>query len=165
MIYVAGVEKGDLLRIDARTDQVTNRWAAPGCTRPHGLAYDDDDRRLFMGCANAVMAVMDADTGRLVAMLPIGRGNDAVAWDPVRSRAFSSNGVDGTITVYQRTAPDQYEPLDPIATAVSGRTMTIDPATGRLFVAAAETTPNPTPGGRPRVVPGTLRVLVFDPVP
>ena len=67
--------------------------------------------------------------------------------------------------MYQRTAPDRYGPLEPIATAVSGRTMTIDPSTGRLFVAAADTTPNPTPGGRARVVSGTLRVLVYDPVP
>lgn len=164
-VFVAGEEKGDLLRIDARTAQITNVWAAPGCTSPHGLAYDAADRRLFMGCANAVMVVMAADTGRLVATLPIGRGNDAVAWDPVRRRAFSSNGVDGTISVFRRNAADRYEALEPIVTAVSGRTMTIDPATGRLFVAAAETTPNPTPGGRAHVVPGTLRVLIFDPIP
>lgn len=164
-IYVAGEEKGDLVRVDVRTNRVTAHWAAPGCTSPHGLAYDDADRRLFMGCANAVMAVMDADTGRVLATLPIGRGNDAVAWDPVRRRAFSSNGVDGTVTVYQRTARDRYEALEPIRTAVSGRTMTVDSATGRLFVAAADTTPNPTPGGRARVAPGTLRVLVFDPLP
>ena len=164
-IYVAGEEKGDLVRVDTRTNQVTARWPAPGCNSPHGLAYDGADRRLFMGCANAVMAVMDADTGRVVATLPIGRGNDAVAWDPVRRRAFSSNGVDGIITVYQRTAPDRYRALEPIRTAVSGRTMTIDETTGRLFVAAADTMPNPTPGGRPRPVPGTLRVLVFDPLP
>ena len=164
-IYVAGEEKGDLLRVDARTAQVKNVWPAPGCTSPHGLAYDPADRRLLMGCANAVMVVMDADTGRLTATLPIGRGNDAVAWDPVRRRAFSSNGVDGTISVFQRTAADTYKPLEPIATAVGGRTMTIDAATGRLFVAAAETTPSPVPGGRAHVVPGTLHVLVFDPIP
>ena len=164
-VYVAGEEKGDLIRVDVRTNQVTDRWEAAGCTRPHGLAYDAADRRLFMGCANAAMAVMDAATGRLVATLPIGRGNDAVAWDPVRRRAFSSNGVDGTISVYQRTATGGYDALEPIVTAVSGRTMTIDAETGRLFVAAADTTPNPTPGGRAHVVPDTLHVLVFDPIP
>lgn len=164
-IYIAGEERGDLVRVDARANRVIAHWPAPGCRSPHGLAYDDAGRRLFMGCANAVMAVMDADTGRMVATLPIGRGNDAVAWDPIRRRAFSSNGIDGTVTVYQRTAVDRYRALEPIRTAVSGRTMTIDESTGRLFVAAADTTPNPTPGGRPRPVPGTLRVLVFDPIP
>ena len=164
-VYVVGEEKGDLLRIDARTNQVTNSWHAPGCDSPHGLAYDAAGRRLFMGCANAVMVVMAADTGRLVATMPIGRGNDAVAWDPVRRRAFSSNGVDGTISVFQQVGSDRYDAMESIATKVGGRTMTIDPATGRLFVAAAETTPNPTPGGRAHVVPGTLAVLVFDPIP
>ena len=162
-IYVAGEEKGDLVKIDARTNTVVSRWPAAGCTSPHGLAMDPDGRRVFMGCANAVMMVMDADDGRVVAKLPIGRGNDAVAWDGNRKRAFSSNGVDGTISVYQQNGNDRYAALEPIRTMVSGRTMAVDPASGRLFVAAAETDPNPA-GGRPRTRPGTLRLLMLDPV-
>jgi len=164
MIYVAGEEKGDLVKIDARTNTVLAHYAAPGCTSPHGLAIDKAGRRLFMGCANSVMMAMDADTGRVVATLPIGRGNDAVAYDPVRHRVFSSNGLDGTISVFQQSSPDRYSALEPIPTAVSGRTMALDPQDGRLFVAAAETDPSPTPGGRPKVRPGTLKRLVLDPI-
>ena len=164
-IYVAGEEKGDLLKIDAAAARIVGRWPVPGCAKPHGLAYDSRGGRLFMGCVNAVMMVIDPRDGRIVARLPIGRGSDAVAFDPTRRRVFSSNGLDGTVSIYQQHTPDRYEALETLPTAVSGRTMGVDPTSGRLFVAAADTQPNPTPGGRPRVVPGTVRVLVFEPVP
>lgn len=115
-----------------------------------------------MGCTNGVLIVVDTMTGRNVATLPIGKGSDAVAFDPVRKRLFSSNGGDGTITVYQQVSPDRYAMLAPIPTVVSARTMSVDPKTGRLFVAGADTDPNPA-GGRPKVRPGTLRLLVFKP--
>jgi DNA-binding beta-propeller fold protein YncE len=108
--------------------------------------------------------VVDAGSGKVIAELPIGRGSDAVAFDPVRRRVFSSNGVDGTISVYQQRSPDRYEALPDVVTAVSGRTMTVDPKSGRLYVAAAETDPPATPGQRPKVRPGTLKLLMFDPV-
>lgn len=163
-IYVAGEANRDLLKVDARTDQIVARWPTPDCASPHGLAYDASAKRLFMGCVNSLMMVVDATGGRIVAKLPIGRGSDAIAFDPQRRRVFSSNGLDGTVTVYQQRSPDRYEALELVRTLVSGRTMAVDAPTGRLFVAAADTTPNPTPGGRPRPVPGTLRVLVFEPV-
>jgi DNA-binding beta-propeller fold protein YncE len=158
-IYVAGEERGDLLKIDARTNNVVAQWPAAGCTSPHGLAIDKVGRRLFMGCTNSVMMVMSADDGRVVATLPIGKGND-----PTRKRVFSSNGIDGTISVYQQSNPDTYAPLEPLATAVSGRTMAVDPTSGRLFVVAADTYPSTTPGARPHVRPGTLKLLVADPI-
>lgn len=162
-IYVAGNANGDVLKIDARSNQIAARWATPGCTSPHGIAVDVRGHRAFMGCVNGVAMVVDTNTGRTVAKLPIGRGSDAVAFDPVRRRFFSSNGADGTISAYQQVSPDRYEPLPTIQTVVSARTMSVDPATGRLFVAGADTDPNPAPGARPRVRPGTLRLLIFKP--
>lgn len=163
-IYVAGQANGDMLKIDARSNRIVGRWATPGCTRPHGIAVDTRAHRAFMGCINSVMMVVDTTTGRTVAKLPIGRGSDAVAFDPVRKRVFSSNGADGTITAYQQVSADHYVELAKIPTVVSARTMSVDPVTGRLFVAGADTDPSATPGGRPRVRPGTLRLLVFTPI-
>jgi DNA-binding beta-propeller fold protein YncE len=163
-IYVAGNENKDLLKVDTHTNLVTARWPTPDCASPHGLAYDAAGERLFMGCVNSKLMVVNARTGKVVSELAIGRGSDAVAFDPYRKRVFSSNGLDGTITIYQQITPDTYEALAPVRTAVSGRTMAVDPATGRLFVAAAETDPPATPGGRPRPRPGTLRLLMLDSV-
>jgi len=163
-IFVAGVEKSDLLKIDARSNTVSARWPTPDCQRPHGVAVDVATRRVFMGCVNAVMMVLDADTGRIVAKLPIGQGSDAIAWDPKRKRMFSPNGRDGTMSVYQQVSADSYKALEPIQTAISGRTMALDPDSGRLFVAAAQTDPSATPGGRPKTRAGSLALMIFDPV-
>jgi DNA-binding beta-propeller fold protein YncE len=164
-VFVAGVEKRDLLKIDAGTNAVVARWPTPDCASPHGLALDVARHRAFMGCVNSLMVVVDTDTGAVVAKLPIGRGNDAVAFDPKRKRVFSSNGVDGTVSVYREVTPDQYAALDTVPTSVSGRTMAVDPESGRLFVAAADVDPPATPGARPRPRPGTLRLMMFDPAP
>src|SRR5439155_14676316 len=117
---------------------VAARWPTPDCSSPHGIAVDNQAHRVFMGCVNNVMMVVDTNTGRTVATLPIGRGSDAVAFDPVRRRVFSSNGRDGTITAYQQVSPDRYIALPLIQTTVSARTMDVDPKTGRLFVAGAD---------------------------
>ena len=162
-IYVSGEGNKDMLKIDARTNKLVGRWATPDCTSPHGIAVDARSRRAFMGCANKLMMVVDTTSGRVVAELPIGQGNDAVAFDPVRKRVFSSNGRDGTITAYQQVTPDRYEALPLIQTVVSARTMSVDPKTGRLFVAGADTSPNPAPQGRPIVKPGSLRLMIFEP--
>ncbi len=163
-LFVAGEEKGDLVKIDARSHQVVTHWPADGCRSPHGLALDRIGHRLFMGCANSVMMVMSAEDGHVIAKLPIGRGNDAVTFDSRRQRVFSSNGIDGTVSVYQQVAPDNYVAQAPITTRVSGRTMAVDPKSGRLFVAAAETDPAASPGGRPQVRPGTLKLMILQPI-
>ena len=163
-VFVAGEANSDLIEVDARTNAVLAHWPTPGCKSPHGLAVDAAGGRVFMGCVNKVLDVVDSRSGRVVAELPIGAGNDAVAWDPVRRRVFSSNGRDGTISVIQQDTPDRYRVLDLVPTRVSGRTMTVDPATGRLFVVVADLQPSATPGGRPRAKPGSVAMLILDPV-
>lgn len=162
-IYVAGEGNGDVVRIDARSNEVVARWPTQGCISPHGLAFDAQRQRVFMGCKNSIMMVVDAKSGATVAKLPIGKGNDAVAYDPVRKRVFSSNGIDGTISAYQQLSANNYAPLPAITTLISARTMAVDPVTGRLFVAGADTVPSAVPDQKPQIKPGTLRLLVFRP--
>jgi len=163
-VFVEGAEKREVLVVDGRTNKVTARWAIPTCVSPHGVAFDAAGHRLFASCVNAQMVVLNSDTGVVVATVPIGRGTDSAAWDPKRKLAFSSNGLDGTISVIAQKTPDSYAVLDPIPTALSGRTMAIDPATGRLYVAALDVTAPATPGARPTPKPGTLHLMFFDPV-
>jgi DNA-binding beta-propeller fold protein YncE len=163
-VFVAGVEKKDLIVVDPHDNKVTARWPIPDCERPHGLAVDGKSHRAFVGCVNSKMMVVDTKGGKVVAELAIGRGNDAVAFDPVRKRVFSSNGRDGTVSVYQQVSADKYTALEDIKTVVSARTMDVDPVTGRLFVPGADVDPSSTPGQRPKMVAGSARVMMFDPV-
>ncbi len=163
-VFLNGVANRDLMKIDPRSNRVVAHWPTPDCEAPHGLAVDARAHRAFMGCANAKMMVVDTRSGKVVAELAIGRGNDAVAFDSKRARLFAANGRDGTVSVYQELTPDKYRPLDDIKTVVSGRTLTVDPETGRLFVPGADIDPKSPPGQRPRMVAGSARVLMFDPV-
>jgi len=174
-VYVNGEEKREIFRVDTATNQVDATWPIPQCASPHGLAIDKASHRLFSSCVNSQLVVLNTDTGAVVATVPIGRGTDAAAFDPRRKLVFSSNGVDGTITVIREVNPDTFVPAGTVKTAASGRTMGIDPASGRLFVAAADADPaamaefraalaahkRPT---RSPVVAGSLKLLFLDPV-
>jgi YVTN family beta-propeller protein len=162
-LYVNGEEKREILSINTRTNAIDGRWPIPRCESPHGLAIDKETRRLFASCVNTKLLVVNADTGAVIADLPIGRGSDAVTFDPQRKRIFSSDGVDGVISIIQEVGPDTFTPRPSVKTAVSGRTMAVDPVSGRLFIAASAVEPNATPGGRPTPKPGTLSLMIFDP--
>lgn len=163
-VFVAGAEKREVVVIGTRTHAVLARYPVPQCESPHGVAVDGAGHRVFVTCENSQMLVLDAGTGATVATLPIGRGSDAAAWDPRRKRAFSSNGGDGTVSVIQQVTPNAYKALAPVTTQRSARTMALDPATGRLFVAAVDLAPPSAPGARPKPVPGSLKLMMFDPV-
>ena len=167
--FVDGAEKGEIVRIDTAANAVDAHWPMAGCVKPHGIAMDMSTRRIFATCTNQVMVVIDADKGTNIATLPIGSYTDFAAFDPVRKLAFSSNG-DGTLSVIKEKDANTFVVLPSIKTALSARTMAIDPKSGRLFLAAADVAkidPPATPGGRPHVqfVPGSLKLLVFDPSP
>jgi DNA-binding beta-propeller fold protein YncE len=162
-LYVAGEGNRDVVRIDTRTNTVTAHWPIADCASPHGAAIDAASHRLFVSCVNERLVVVDTDTGKEVAGVPIGRGTDAAGFDPKRKLVFSSNGLDGTLSVIREENPDSYVPVATVKTAASGRTMAVDPETGRIYVAAADTDPSPTPGGRPIPRPGTLKLLFLDP--
>jgi YVTN family beta-propeller protein len=168
-LYVNGAEKQELLRIDTRTNTVDAHWPIPGCSSPHGVAFDPAAHRAFVSCVNQVMTVVNTDSGAVVATLKIGQGTDAAAFDPKRKLIFSSNG-DGTLSVIHEVDPQTYVSLGSVKTAVTGKTMGIDPGTGRLYIAAADIDPAaPVPAGpggrpgRPKPLPGTLKLLFLDP--
>ncbi|MEP7311282.1 MAG: YncE family protein [Pseudomonadota bacterium] len=163
-LYVNGEEKEEIVRIDTRSNQVDAHWPLTNCRSPHGIAMDVTTRRLFIGCTNEVLVVVSADDGREVAHLPIGKGSDAVVFDPIRKRIFSSNGRDGTITVLGETDADHVVPLGDVKTGVTGRTMAINPLSGRLYVAVADVEAGTAGGsGRPKIAAGSLKLLFLDP--
>ncbi len=166
-VYINGEEKQEILRIDSKTNTVDARWPIPSCNSPHGLAIDAKSRRLFASCENNLMVVIDADSGKQMAALPIGSRTDGAAFDPGTQRAFSSNG-DGTLTVIGEKSPDSFVLLGNVPTMRGARTMTLDPATGRLYLVAADLTVNESvdPADarhRYSVVPGSAKLLFLDP--
>ena len=83
------------------------------------------------------MAVMNADSGKVITTLPIGDHVDATAFDPETKLIFNSNG-EGTITVIHEDSPDKYSPVETVKTLPRAKTMALDPKTHRLFLSTAE---------------------------
>jgi YVTN family beta-propeller protein len=164
-IYVNGEAANEIVRIDTATNKVDAHWPMPNCNKPHGLAIDRGTHRLFSSCANSVLSVVNEDTGVVVATLPIGLGTDGAAFDPKRKLIFSSNGKDGTLSIIEERDADTFVSRGSIKTAITARTMSLDPETGRLYIAAGDIDPAALvfPGMRPPLLPGSLKLIFLDP--
>ncbi|MDB6014853.1 MAG: collagen triple helix repeat domain protein [Gammaproteobacteria bacterium] len=133
-VFVNIADHSAIARVDIGSGTVSANWPLGGCKDPHGLAYDPASKRLFSGCANEVMVVVDAATGNNLARLPIGSRSDSVVVDSTRHRAMSANG-DGTLTVVAIGADDTYSVKRTVLTYFGGRNAAIDDSTGTLFLA------------------------------
>ena len=126
-----------VLKINSRALEVEQRWPTAPCSSPSSMAIDRANRRLFIGCRSKVMAVMDADLGKVITTLPIGDHVDATTYDPETKLIFNSNG-EGTITVIRQESPDKYSVVETVKTLPRAKTMALDPKTHQLFLSTAE---------------------------
>src|ERR1700689_3519920 len=106
-LYVNVETKSEIVQFDSKNLAVTAHWPLDPCTNPTGLAIDVKNHRLFAGCANKMMAVMDSDSGKVIATPPIGVGVDSNQFDRGTGYAFASNGS-GTLTVVHEDSPSQF---------------------------------------------------------
>src|SRR5262249_26476165 len=158
-LYVNIEDTSELVHIDAQKIAELHRWPLAPCKSPSGLAIDRKTRRLFAGCDDKVMAVVDADTGKVVTTVTIGEGVDANAFDPATNYVFASNG-EGTLTVVHEDSPDKYTVIENVPTKRSARTMGLDLKTHNILLPAADFDP-PAPGERRgRMKPGSFVILV-----
>ena len=165
MVYFNIEDKNEIVAIDARRNAVVNTWPLGTCDSPTGLSMDVAHHRLFSGCQNNVMIVMNSDTGAVVATVPIGKGSDATAFDPATQLAFSSNG-DGTLTVAHEDSPDAFPVVQNAATQAGARTLALDTTTHDIYLVTAQFTVGPPVAGSTRptrtMVPGSFTLLVMS---
>jgi len=166
-VFVNIEDKSQVFDIDAKKLSVEHRWPLAPCQEPSGMAMDTRSRRIFSGCHNNMVAVMNADTGRVVATPAIGSGVDATAFDPETKFVFNSCG-DGTLSIAHQDSPDKYTVVEQVKTIQRARTMALDSKTHHVYLAIADFEPAPAPAAgdkaqqqRPRVVPGTFGLLEY----
>jgi len=161
-VYVNLVDRNEVAVLDTRAMAVVARWpTAPG-TRPTAMAMDPATRRLFVGCRNQKLVVMDATGGQVLADLAIGSGVDATAF--TGGCALASCG-DGTLSVARADAAGRFAVIQTVPTRAGARTMAIDPHGGRVYLPTADLAPAPapsaaTPHPRPQPVPGSFAIVV-----
>ena len=160
-LFVNIEDKSALFELNPRELKVEARWPLSPCESPSGLAIDTKNRRLFVGCDNKMMAVVDAESGKVITTLPIGEGVDANGFDPETKLAFASCG-DGTLTVVSEQSPDRFSVAEQVTTAPGARTMALDPKTHQVFLVTAKFGPRPAgeTRGRPPILPDSFKLLV-----
>jgi DNA-binding beta-propeller fold protein YncE len=134
-LYVNLEEENLLVHVDTQSLKVKDRWPVAPCQAPSSMAFDAELRRLFLGCRSHVMAVVDADSGKVVATYPIGDHVDASFFDPATRLVLHSLG-DGNVAVFHQDSADKYTFVENIATNKGSKTMGFDPKTHHLFVPA-----------------------------
>jgi DNA-binding beta-propeller fold protein YncE len=160
-IYVNNAEKSEIDVIDAQTFQVVNTWPiAPGKSAS-GLAMDRKTMRLFAGCDNQMLVVMNATDGKVVTTLPIGDECDAVAFDKAYKTVYSSNG-DGTLTVIKESSPDKFVVTENFKTKKGARTMAVDQGTHKVYLPTGDFAPKKPGQFRPSLIAGTFQVLMVE---
>ena len=166
-VWVNLEDTSEILQFDAKTMKVIKKFSlAPGTT-PTGLAFDPKARRLFSTCGNKLLAIADADSGKVVQTLPIGPGPDGCVRDAETGLIFASSGGDGTVAVIREAKDGKYEVAKTIKTQVSAKTIALDPKSHRLYLSAASPEAGPADPnvkapakGRRRYAPGSFVVLV-----
>jgi len=166
-IFVNVEDKSEVVEFDANTLSSLHAWPLAPCKEPSGLAIDVAHKRLFVGCRNQLMAVVDYTNGKVLATLPIGKGTDASRFDPGTGLAFASCGQ-GVINVVRENSPDRFSVVQAIATESGARTMALDQKTHAIYTVTARMRPpaSPTqqsPHPYPRPIPNTFTALAFAP--
>ncbi|WP_111635332.1 YncE family protein [Pedobacter cryoconitis] len=157
-IYVNIEDKNEVVCVDTRNLKVIKRFKLASGEEPSGLAIDRLTSRLFVGCSNKVLIVLDAVTGKQISTLPIGEGSDGVVFDLQLKLVYSANG-EGTLTVIKEVNANKFQVLENIKTKKGARTIALDEVNHHLFMPTADLKPGE--GKKAVRIPGTFTVLTY----
>ncbi len=161
MLFVNVEDKNEVVAVSLANFEVKAHYKIGKGDEPSGLAVDTKTKRLFVGCGNKELVILNSANGDVVKELPIGDGCDGVVFDPETRLVFSSNG-EGTLTVIHEKGADVFEKPENVTTQKSARTLALDPKTHKIYLPAAEMRPNEDPKKRPTMVPGTFKILIVE---
>ncbi len=158
-IYNNLEDKNSLNVIDSKTLKVIHNYSLAPCGGPTGIALDEKNQRAFSVCReNKGMSVIDINTGKVIATLPIGAGVDAVAYDPETKLIFCSNG-DATTTIIKQESADKYSVIQTLQTQTRAKTLALDTKTHKIYLSVVQF----EPGTTRKIVPNTFTILVYKP--
>jgi len=163
-VYVNIEDTNEVIEIDSLKARVSRRFSLKPCEESTGMGLDSVNGRVFSGCHNKIMTILDIKSGKLLATIPIGANVDGNGFDAGTGLAFSSNG-DGTLSVVREASPGKFEVIETVTTQLGSRTMAIDPKSHYIYLPAAHFTQpdKSTQAGtkqRPVMVKDSFEVLV-----
>ena len=163
-IYVNLEDISEVAEIDCRTLEVLRRFSLEPGEEPTGMGIDNVNHLIFSACSNQTLTVLDIETGKVIATVPIGQGCDGAGFDAETGLIFCSNG-EGTLSIIDRSSRGEFEVAETVPTQGGARTMTVDPTNHHIYLPTAEFAPAPAPSAdnpRPRrqIVKDSFCILV-----
>jgi YVTN family beta-propeller protein len=159
-IFINIEDKNEVVVLNTKTFAIEQRWKVGKGEEPSGLAIDVKTKRLFAGCGNKLLIVLNADDGKVIKELPIGEGCDGTVFDAETKMIFSSNG-EGTLTIIRENSADDFSVVENVPTKKGARTLAVDEKTHKVYLPTAELAAPVAGQKRPDMVPGTFHVLVL----
>jgi DNA-binding beta-propeller fold protein YncE len=165
-VFVNIEDTDEVAEIDSKKLAVTRRFSLQPGKEPTGMAFDPESKRIFSCCHNKTMVILDAETGKVIAAMPIGEKTDGGGFDREKRLAFSSNG-EGTLTVIRETSPGKFAAIQTVTTQPGARTMAIDPGTHYIYLPAArfqppkKTPPKTGDRTRPEIIKDSFVLLII----
>jgi DNA-binding beta-propeller fold protein YncE len=138
-IYLNTPSPSLVVVIDTEKNEVMNTYPVKMAGNGHPLVLDEANHRVFVGCRKDQMkepmiVILDTETGKEVAGVPIPDGVDDIVLDAQRKRLYASCG-DGFLVVFQQIDADHLALVEKIPTAKGAKTCLYVPETGRLYLA------------------------------
>ena len=159
-VYVSLQDTNEVAQLDPTSLRLDNRWPVRSCEAATSLGIDRQSRKLFVGCHNLTLAVLDANSGKTQQTLPIGPGVDGTVFDDETQLVFVSSGKDGTATIIHEDDPNHFSVIDVVKTRHSARTIALDPNTHSVYLPFAQTVAAaPQEGEEEQFEDGTFAVL------
>ncbi len=158
-LYVNLEDPAEIAVIDTTTLKLMHRILLAPCHEPRGLTIDREHRRLFSSCSNGMLVVVNPDSRKVVARLPVGHRGGDVEFDAERQLLYAADDA-GTLTVVRENSPHSFSVVDKVRTSRGASSMALDPIAHELFVATAEFE-HSVVQDRNRIVPGSLAVWVL----
>ncbi|HXN54296.1 MAG TPA: hypothetical protein VN943_20370 [Candidatus Acidoferrum sp.] len=165
MIYDNIEDKNEVVALDSRANAVKARWPVAPAEEATAMDMDVQHKRLFIGGRNKVLAIMDADNGKVIQTFPIGSGVDTNIYEPETGLLFTATR-EGILHIFHEDTPDKFSLVETVKTEFGARNMALDPKTHRLFIDTSDFAPAPEPTAeqphpQPAPVSGTFRLLVY----
>jgi hypothetical protein len=134
-LYLNTPSPSQVVVVDTDQNKVVGRFPLTLAGQNFPLALDEANRRIFAGCRRKPMVVvLDMDTGKEVAGIPIPGDTDDLFYDARHKRLYISCG-ERFLAVLRQVDGDHYELLTKFPTARLARTSLFDPEAGRLYLA------------------------------
>lgn len=161
-LFVNNEDANEIETANLATGKAGPAIALTGCSEPSGLGFDAETGLIISACANGKAAIVNARTMKLIKLIDIGQGPDAVIVDEARRTAFIPCGRDGTLAVIALDGKNGPTVVETVKTGTGARTGALDTSDGSLYLPAAEFGAPTSAGGRPVVIPGSFHVLVVS---